>query len=467
MEQQTKQREKFGSRLGFILISAGCAIGLGNVYRFPIITGAYGGAIFVLIYIAFLLLMGIPVMSAELSVGRASQRSIATSFDVLEKPGHKWHLMKYLGIAGNYLLMMFYTCISGWMVVYFFKYLTGAMDKVEGTTSALGQVFSGMLGNSWLMIGVTLLVIFVCFGICSLGLQKGVERITKVMMVALFALMIGLAVYSLTLSGAGEGLLFYLVPSGERMQEAGIFTVITAAMGQAFFTLSIGIGSIAIFGSYIGKDRRLLGETAVIVGLDTFVALMSGLIIFPACFTYNGGVGADAGTVGAGFLFTTLSSIFNNMPGGRIIGTLFFLFMIFASLSTVIAVFENIMSFWIEKTKLKRWQIALINVILVFVLSLPAVLGLNIWSGIEILGMGIMDFEDFVVSNILLPFGSLIYVLFCTSRYGWGWNNYFTEVNIGDKGPKFPKWMRIYMTYVLPLLILAIMIISNITKFIA
>lgn len=467
MEQQTKQREKFGSRLGFILISAGCAIGLGNVYRFPIITGAYGGAIFVLIYIAFLLLMGIPVMSAELSVGRASQRSIATSFDVLEKPGQKWHLMKYLGIAGNYLLMMFYTCISGWMVVYFFKYLTGAMDKVEGTPSALGQVFSGMLGNTWLMIGVTFLVIFVCFGICSLGLQKGVERITKVMMVALFALMIGLAVYSLTLSGAGEGLLFYLVPSGERMQEAGIFTVITAAMGQAFFTLSIGIGSIAIFGSYIGKDRRLLGETTVIVGLDTFVALMSGLIIFPACFTYNGGVGADAGTVGAGFLFTTLSSIFNNMPGGRIIGTLFFLFMIFASLSTVIAVFENIMSFWIEKTKLKRWQIALINVILVFVLSLPAALGLNVWSGIEILGMGIMDFEDFVVSNILLPFGSLIYVLFCTSRYGWGWNNYFTEVNIGDKGPKFPKWMRVYMTYVLPLLILAIMIISNITKFIA
>lgn len=466
MEQQTKQREKFGSRLGFLLISAGCAIGLGNVYRFPIITGAYGGAFFVLIYIVFLLMLGIPVMTAELSVGRASQKSIATSFDTLEKPGQKWHLMKYLGIGGNYLLMMFYTCISGWMSIYFFKYLTGAMETVGTTPEALGQAFGGMISNTGLMIGVTLAVIVVCFGICSLGLQKGVERITKVMMVALFVLLLGLAIYSLTLPGAGEGLKFYFVPSVERMQEAGVFTVITAAMGQAFFTLSIGIGSIAIFGSYIGKDRRLLGESAVIVGLDTSVALMSGLIVFPACFTYNGGITADPNTVGASFLFTTLSSIFNNMNGGRIIGTLFFLFMIFASLSTVIAVFENIMSFWIEKTKLKRWQIALINIGIVSVLSLPAVLSLNVWADVKILGMGFLDFEDFAVSNILLPLGSLVYVVFCTSRFGWGWDNYHKEVNIGDKGPKVPKWIRIYMTYVLPLIILALMIISNVVKFI-
>jgi NSS family neurotransmitter:Na+ symporter len=309
-------------------------------------------------------------------------------------------------------------------------------------------------------------VVVLGFGICSLGLQKGVERVTKIMMVALFALMIGLAVYSLTLSGAGEGLKFYLIPSFERMKDAGVFTVITAAMGQAFFTLSIGIGSIGIFGSYIGKDRRLLGETFVIVGLDTFVAIVAGLIVFPACFTYAGGVNVDANTVGAGFLFTTLSSIFNNMEGGRIIGTLFFLFMIFASMSTIIAVFENIMSFWIEKTKLKRWQIALINAGIVFVLSLPAVFSLNIWEEIKVLGMGFLDLEDFTVSNILLPFGSLIYVIFCTSRYGWGWNNYHNEVNIGNRGAKMPKWMRIYMTYALPIIIFALLVISNVIKFI-
>ncbi len=466
MEKETKQREKLGSRLGFILISAGCAIGLGNVYRFPITTGAYGGAIFVLIYVACLLLMGVPIMTTELAVGRASRRSIATSFDMLEKPNQKWHLAKYIGIAGNYLLMMFYTCISGWMVIYFFKYLTGAMDGVGTSAEALTGVFNATLGNTGLMIGVTVGVIVVCFGICSLGLQKGVERITKVMMVALLALMLGLAVYSLTLPGAGEGLLFYLVPNVESVKEAGIFTVITAAMGQAFFTLSIGIGSIAIFGSYVGKERRLLGETAVIVGLDTAVAIISGLIIFPACFTYNNGVTADASTVGASFLFTTLSSMFNNMAGGRIIGTLFFLFMIFASLSTVIAVFENIMSFWIEKTKLKRWQIALINVGIVTVLSLPAVFSLNIAADVKILGMGFLDFEDFLVSNVLLPIGSLVYVLFCTGKFGWGWDNYYKEVNIGNKGLKMPKFMRIYMTYILPIMILAIMIISNVLKFI-
>ena len=430
MEQS---REKFASRLGFILISAGCAIGLGNVYRFPIITGAYGGGVFVLIYIAFLVLLGLPIMSAELAVGRGSQRSIASSFDVLEKKGQKWHLMKYLGIGGNYLLMMFYTVISGWMVIYFVKYLTGSIMSASGV-EGLSAVFGNMVSNPGLMVVSAFAVILICFGICSMGLQKGVEGITKWMMVALLALMIGLAVYSATLPNAAEGLRFYLVPSLKRLEEAGVSTVISAAMGQSFFTLSLGIGSIAIFGSYIGKERRLLGESVTIVCLDTFVAIMSGMIIFPACFTYNQGVTADAGSVGAGFLFTTLSSIFNGMPGGRVIGMLFFLFMIFASFSTVIAVFENIMSFWLELTKLNRRMIALINAALLMVLSLPCALSLNVWSSVKIFGLGIMDLEDFAVSNLLLPIGSLFYVLFCTTRYGWGWNRYFAEVNLGDRG---------------------------------
>ena len=456
MEQS---REKFASRLGFILISAGCAIGLGNVYRFPIITGAYGGGVFVLIYIAFLVLLGLPIMSAELAVGRGSQRSIASSFDVLEKKGQKWHLMKYLGICGNYLLMMFYTVISGWMVIYFVKYLTGSIMSASGV-EGLSAVFGSMVSNPGLMVVSAFAVILICFGICSMGLQKGVEGITKWMMVALLALMIGLAVYSATLPNAAEGLRFYLVPSLKRLEEAGVSTVISAAMGQSFFTLSLGIGSIAIFGSYIGKERRLLGESVTIVCLDTFVAIMSGMIIFPACFTYNQGVTADAGSVGAGFLFTTLSSIFNGMPGGRVIGMLFFLFMVFASFSTVIAVFENIMSFWLELTKLNRRMIALINAALLMVLSLPCALSLNVWSSVKIFGLGIMDLEDFAVSNLLLPIGSLFYVLFCTTRYGWGWNRYFAEVNLGDRGARLPRWIRPYMTYVLPLIILAVLVMS-------
>ena len=456
MEQS---REKFASRLGFILISAGCAIGLGNVYRFPIITGAYGGGIFVLIYICFLLLLGLPIMTVELAVGRGSQRSIASSFDVLEKKGQKWHLMKYLGIFGNYLLMMFYTIISGWMVIYFVKYLTGSIMSASGVEGLAG-VFGSMVGNPGLMVGSAFAVILICFGICSMGLQKGVEGITKWMMVALFVLMIGLAVYSATLSNAGEGLHFYLIPSLEKLEGAGLSTVISAAMGQSFFTLSLGIGSIAIFGSYIGKERRLLGESVTIVCLDTFVALMSGMIIFPACFTYNNGVTADAGSVGASFLFTTLSSIFNGMPGGRVIGTLFFLFMIFAAFSTVIAVFENIMSFWLELTKLNRRVIALINVVLLMVLSLPCALSLNLWGNVTIFGLGIMDLEDFVVSNLLLPIGSLFYVLFCVTRYGWGWDKYFAEVNLGTQGIRLPRWLRPYMTYVLPLIILAVLVMS-------
>ena len=446
------EREKFGSRLGFILISAGCAIGLGNVYRFPITTGSYGGAFFVLIYIAFLLLLGIPVMTAELSVGRGSQKSIAGSFNALEKPGQKWHFMKYVGIGGNYLLMMFYTTISGWMLIYFCKYLTGSIM----TEADLGAVFGGVVSNPGLMTAATFAVILICFGICSIGLQKGVERITKVMMLALFVLMVGLAIYACTLSNAAEGLKFYLVPSIHNFVASGPWTVISSAMGQAFFTLSIGMGSIAIFGSYIGKDRRLLGESITIVCLDTFVAIMSGLIIFPACFTFNGGVTADAGTVGASFLFTTLSSIFNNMPGGRVFGTLFFLFMIFASFSTVIAVFENIMSFWLEETKLKRKKVALINIFLVLVLSLPAVLGFNVLSNVSLGSKVILDIEDFIISNNVMPLGSMVYVLFCSLKTGWGWDNFIKEANTGEKGFRFPSWMRLYFKYAIPVIILVV-----------
>ena len=456
------EREKFGSRLGFILISAGCAIGLGNVYRFPIITGGYGGAAFVLMYIAFLILLGLPAMVAELAVGRASQKSIASSFDALEKPGQKWHLMKYAGIAGNYLLMMFYTVISGWMVVYFFKYLNGSIMPLDA--AGAGEYFGSMVSNMKITIPATFTTILLCFGVCSLGLQKGVERITKVMMIILFALMIGLAIYSCTLNNATEGLKFYLIPSLENLKSAG-WTAVSAAMGQAFFTLSIGIGSVAIFGSYINKERRLTGEAMTIIGLDTSVALMSGLIIFPAAFTYNGGVTADAGSVGAGFLFTTLTGIFNAMPGGRIVGTLFFLFMIFAAYSTVIAVFENIMSFWLDLTKVSRKKAAIINIILMMVLVLPCIFGFNIWSGFSIGGKGIMDLEDFIISNNLLPLGALVYVLFCTyNKKGWGWSNFMNEANTG-KGVKFPNWARIYVKYILPVIILVVWAQSYITMF--
>ena len=454
-----QQREKFASRLGFILISAGCAIGLGNVYRFPIITGAYGGGLFVLIYLVFLVLLGIPVMTMELANGRASQRSIASSYDVLEKKGQKWHWMKYAAIAGNYLLMMFYTVIAGWLVIYFCKYITGSIIDLK-TAEALKTMFdTEIVGNVGIQLLATYAVIILCFLVCSLGLQNGVERITKWMMVALLLLMITLAVYCCTLDGAGAGLKFYLVPSLESIREAGLLTVISAAMGQSFFTLSLGLGSIAVFGSYISKERSLLGESIIIVSLDTFVALCSGLIVFPACFTFNNGVTADASTVGASFLFTTLSSIFNNMPGGRIIGILFFLFMIFAAVSTVIAVFENIVSFWLELTKLNRRTISFINIAMLLVLCLPALLGNNVLDFITLGGKVIMDIEDYTVSNILLPVGSLVYVAFCTTRYGWGWDNYLNEVNTGS-GLKVPAWLKVYMKYILPLIIIAVLIMS-------
>ena len=450
MEQS---REKFASRLGFILISAGCAIGLGNVYRFPIITGAYGGGVFVLIYIAFLVLLGLPIMSAELAVGRGSQRSIASSFDVLEKKGQKWHLMIYLGIGGNYLLMMFYTVISGWMVIYFVKYLTGSIMGASGV-EGLSAVFGNMVSDPGLMVVSAFAVILICFGICSMGLQKGVEGITKWMMVALLALMIGLAVYSATLPNAAEGLRFYLVPSLKRLEEAGVSTVISAAMGQSFFTLSLGIGSIAIFGSYIGKEHALLGESVRIVILDTFVAVTAGLIIFPACFTY----GVDQ-TSGPSLIFITLPNIFAHMAMGRLWGSLFFLFMSFAALSTVLAVFENIICCGMELTGCSRMKSSAANFVLITLLSIPCVLGYNVWSwdGFAIFGGAVLDFEDFLVSNLLLPIGSLIYLLFCVTRWGWGFDNYLTEANTG-KGLRLPRWFKPYFSVVLPLLIVFILV---------
>ncbi len=463
------QREKLGSRLGFIMLSAGCAIGLGNVYRFPIWCGAYGGSIFLIFYLIFLVLLGIPVMTCEYAVGRGSQRSIATSFDVLEKKGQKWHFMKYLGVAGNYLLMMFYTCITGWFCVYLVKYLNGSIIKetagmgVDDATEALGGVFGGIVTNLGLNIAVTLIVVVIGFGVCALGLQKGVEKVTKVMMVLLLCLILGLGVYALTMDGAAQGLKFYFVPSVEGVNQYGWGTVISGAMSQAFFTLSLGIGSIAIFGSYIDRNRSLLGESITVIGLDTFVALMSGLVLFPAYFTFHPTetlISAD--NAGAGFLFTTLSSIFNNMAGGRIIGTLFFLFMVFAAMSTVIAVFENIMSFWLEWTKLKRWQIALINIVLLAVLTLPFILTNCTDSFLSkniFLGRNFGDIEDFLVSNLALPIGSLTYTLFCTWKFGWGWKNYEAEVNAGN-GAKVPAWMRPYMQYVLPVIILVVLVMS-------
>lgn len=455
------EREKFSSRIGFILISAGCAIGLGNVWRFPYITGVYGGAAFVLIYLLFLVLLGLPIMVMEFSVGRASQKSAASSFRVLEKKGTKWHIFSYFAIAGNYLLMMFYTTIGGWMLAYFVKIARG--EFVGATTEQVENIFHAMTAQPLTMTFWMICVVFISFGICSLGLQKGVEKITKLMMSSLLVIMLVLVVRSVTLPGAKEGLLFYLKPDFGKMAEQGIFNTIFAAMGQAFFTLSIGIGSMAIFGSYIGKERSLTGESVSILILDTFVAIMSGLIIFPACFAF----GVHPGS-GPRLVFVTLPNIFNVMTGGRVWGTLFFIFMSFAAFSTIVAVFENIISFAIDLWGWSRKKAVLINIVLIILLSVPCVLGFNVLSGIQPLGAGsnIMDLEDFIVSNNLLPLGSLVYLLFCVTKVGWGWDNFLEEANTG-KGAKFPKWIRGYVTYVLPIVILFVLVQGYISKFFA
>lgn len=454
------QREKFGSRLGFILISAGCAIGLGNVWRFPYITGKYGGAAFVLIYLVFLVLLGLPIMVMEFAVGRASQASVAMSFDRLEPLGTKWHWYKWFGMAGNYLLMMFYTTIGGWILLYAFKMAGG---EFEGKNAdEIAGVFGNLMEKPGLMTICMIVVVAACFGIVCMGLQKGVEKITKKMMLLLLALMVILAIRSATLPGAGEGIRFYLLPDFKKAAESGMKEVIFAAMGQSFFTLSLGIGAIAIFGSYIDKKRRLTGEAVCVTILDTCVALIAGMIIFPACFAF--GVQPDSGP---SLVFITLPNIFNSMSGGRIWGTLFFLCMLFAAASTIIAVFENIIAFAMDLTNCSRAKAVVVNLIAIVILSLPCVLGFNVLSGFQPLGAGsnVLDLEDFIVSNNLLPLGSLVYLLFCTSRYGWGWKKFCEEANAGE-GIKFPKWTRIYVSYILPLIVLFIFVQGYWSKFV-
>lgn len=452
-------RERFSSRLGFILISAGCAVGLGNVWRFPYITGQYGGAAFVLVYLIFLVLLGLPIMVMEFAVGRASQKSAARSFHVLEPAGTKWHLQGYACMAGNYLLMMFYTTVGGWMAAYIFKTLTGEFKGLD--SDGVAAVFNDMLARPGYMTFWMVLVVLLSFFICSLGLQKGVERITKAMMSCLFLILLILCIRSVTLPGASEGLRFYLIPDFTRFTENGVGNTIFAAMGQAFFTLSLGIGAMAIFGSYIGKDHTLTGETINICLLDTLVAFLAGLIIFPSCFAF----GVDPGQ-GPGLVFITLPNIFNQMVGGRIFGVLFFVFMTFAAQSTIIAVFENIISFSMDLFGTSRKKTVLINGIAIILLSLPCVFGFNIWSDFQPMGAGstIQDLEDFIVSNNLLPLGSMVYLLFCTSRYGWGWKNFLAEADTG-KGIKFPAWARVYVSYILPLIVLFIFIMGYYQKF--
>ena len=411
------EREKFKSRLGFILISAGCAIGIGNVWRFPYVVGNNGGGCFVLFYILFLVILGLPILTMEFSVGRASQQSISRSFKALEKKGQYWHLHGYVGMAGNYILMMFYTTVAGWMLRYFFDMAKG--DFTNATTADVQAHFSDMLNVPSEMIFWTVIVIILGFLVCSLGLQNGVEKISKTMMIALLIIMVVLAINSIFLDGSDKGLYFYLVPDFNRIKEIGLVNVIVAAMNQAFFTLSIGMGSMAIFGSYLGKDRSLLGESINIVALDTFVAIVSGLIIFPSCFAF--GVNPDQGP---SLIFVTLPNIFIQMPGGRIWGSCFFIFMAFAAFSTVIAVFENIMSSCMDLWGWSRKKTAIVNTIVIILASLPCILGFNLLSGFHPLGDGtsVLDLEDFMISNLILPIGSLIYTLFCTSKYGWGWD---------------------------------------------
>ena len=448
------ERESFKSRFGFLLVSAGCAIGIGNVWRFPYVVGQNGGGIFVLIYLIMLVIMGLPVLSMELAVGRASRKSAVLAYKALEKPKSKWHIHGWFAIIGCYILMMYYTNVSGWMLNYFFKFASGTFKS--GMDAAAGaNVFSDMLASPaemglWMAITVVAGIL-----ICSIGVQKGLERVSKVMMSALFVLILVLAIHSFTLSGAGEGLKFYLVPNMENVKTVGLGSVVAAAMNQSFFTLSLGIAAMEIFGSYMGKEHTLLGEGARICALDTFVAVSAGLIIFPACFSYNVEV-----TQGPGLIFVTLPNVFVNMSGGRIWGSLFFLFMTFASFSTVIAVFENIMSTCMDNFGWSRKKAALINGIIILVASIPCVLGYNVWSNIHpIGGRDILDSEDFIVSNILLPLGSLVYLLFCVTRYGWGFEKYREEANIG-KGLKVAAWMKWYFLLVLPVLILAIFIIG-------
>ena len=449
-----EQREQLGSRLGFILLSAGCAIGIGNVWKFPYMVGQYGGGAFVLIYLFFLVILGIPVMTMEFAMGRAGQRSPARLYQQLEPKGSKWHLHGYVAMAGNYILMMFYTSVAGWMLDYFVR--TAGGQFVGADTDGVAAQFSQMLGDPLRMTLFMGIIVVLGFLVCSFSLQKGLERITKWMMVALLVIMVVLAINSVCTAGGSQGLRFYLVPDLARMKKVGIGNVVAGAMNQAVFTLSLGIGAMAIFGSYIGKERALMGESARVAALDTLVALCSGLIIFPACFAY--GVQPDSGP---SLIFITLPNIFNHMPLGRVWGSLFFVFMSFAAFSTVLGVFENIVSCTMDLSGWSRKKACLFNGILMLLLSMPCVLGFNVLSKFQPLGpgTGVLDLEDFVVSNLLLPLGSLIFIFFCTSRYGWGWKNFTKEANSG-KGLKVQRWMRGYMCYVLPVLVAVILVLG-------
>ena len=446
------KRESFKSRLGFLLVSAGCAIGIGNVWRFPYVVGQNGGGLFVLLYLIFLIAMGLPVLTMELAVGRANRKSAVQGYQALEKPGSKWHIHGWFAIAGCYMLMMYYTTVSGWMVTYFYKFITG--EFVSGMIAEeAGNVFANLLSDPVQMAFWMILIVVAGFLVCSQGLQNGLEKISKGMMSALLVLIIVLAVHSFVLPGAGEGVKFYLIPSIDTVRDVGFGNVIAAAMNQAFFTLSLGVAAMEIFGSYMNKDFTLAGEGVRICALDTFVAIMSGLIIFPACFSYGVEVGA-----GPSLIFITLPNVFVNMAGGRVWGSLFFLFMTFASFSTVIAVFENIMSFCMDMFGWSRKKAALVNCIAILVLSLPCVLGYNVWSNLHLIGgRDVLDSEDFIVSNLLLPLGSLVYLLFCVTKWGWGFDNYMKEANTGE-GIKIAKYLKPYFQFVLPVLILIILI---------
>lgn len=443
------ERESFRSRTGFLLVSAGCAIGIGNVWRFPYVVGQNGGGLFVLFYLIFLVLMGIPVLTMEFAVGRASGKSAVLSYKTLEKPKSKWHIHGWFCMLGCYMLMMYYTTVSGWMTSYFYKFATGEFETGMDSKSVT-NVFNNLTSSPIEMLIWIFIITALGFFVCSKGVQKGLEKVSKFMMVALLVLIVVLAIHSVTLSGAKEGLSFYLIPDFERVSKIGLGNVITSAMSQAFFTLSLGIAAMEIFGSYMKKDHTLTGEAVRICCLDTFVAIMAGLIIFPACFSYN----VEAGQ-GPALIFDALPNVFVNMAGGRIWGTLFFLFMTFASFSTVIAVFENLVSFLSDTFKISRKKSSVINFAIVFITSLPCMFGFNLLSGVNVLGMGILDMEDFVVSNILLPLGSLVYLLFCVTKFGWGFDNYYNECNTG-KGMKLPRIVKPYLQYVLPILILIV-----------
>lgn len=448
------ERERLGSRLGFILLSAGCAIGLGNVYKFPYMVGENGGGIFVLIYLFFLLSMGVPVMTMEFAMGRAARKSVVKMYDEIQHKGSKWHLHGFLAMSANYVLLMFYAVVTGWLVRYFVDTAKG--DFVGLDTKGVETHYNNMLAEPVSMTVYMLIVIVLATFICSKGLQNGLEKITKYMMIALLAIMVVLCVNSMFLPGGQEGIKFYLMPSLDNLFNEGVWNVVVAAMNQAFFTLSLGIGCMAIFGSYIDKKRTLLGESVNIAVLDTFVALASGFIIFPACYAYDVDV-----TSGMGLIFLTLPNIFNNIPLGQFWGSLFFIFMSFAALSTIFAVFENVVSCTMDLFKWSRKKASLLNGVFLAFACMPCVLGWNVWSGFQPLGEGtnVMVLEDFFVSNLALPLGSLIFILFCVTRYGWGWDKFVAEANEGE-GFKVQKWMRPYVTYVLPVIVGTIFVIG-------